>query len=135
MLSLLKDNKFIYKTYTENRTICGIDQVISDNGIFTYTDNHFVDIRSTSVNINTTSAISTVYMIESLPYPTVLNITGTNQSVKIRSEQLGIFYDSAPMFNENNLIVIVPPNLQEEIQIKNIQEKMDINVTIMRGSI
>ena len=135
MLSLLKDNKFIYKKYTENRTICGIDQVISDNGIFTYTDNHFVNIQSTSVNIDTDSASSTTCVIESLPYPTILYITGTNQNVKVKSEKLGIFMDSAPMFKENHLLLMVPPNLYEELQFANITGNNNIHASIMRGSI
>lgn len=135
MLSLLKDNKFIIKYYPSN-TIVGIDQTLPMyNGyLYTFTNNKFEGCMSTSSTIYSDSVSQTVFIVNELPYPTLLNFKSNIQDMKYRSSNLHIMNQGGYMYGISSLPVFIPKNTSGVVDIYNPYENV-INVTINRNII
>lgn len=136
MLPLLKDNNFIYKTYEDNEII-GIDQVIPryPSKIYKYSHNLFVSDYYVKEDIISTSVSSTIYTIEELNYPTVVEFNSTGTDIKFNCSDLKIFGSGGPFHKFSTMPVIVPAGLSTNVKIFNQTNANNINVNIVRYTI
>lgn len=136
MLPLLKDNKFIYKTYEDNEII-GIDQVIPryPTKIYKYSHNLFVSDYYVREDIISTSVSSTMYIIEALNYPTVVEFNSTGTDMKFSCSDLKVYGSGGPFTGFSTMPVIVPTGLSTNVKIYNQANANNINVNIVRYTI
>lgn len=136
MLPLLKDNNFIYKTYEDNEII-GIDQVIPrrPTRIYKYSHNLFVSDYYVKEDIISTSVSSTMYTIEALNYPTVIEFNSTGIDIKFICVDLKIGGSGGPFEGFSTMPVIVPAGLSTDVKIFNQRNANNINVNIVRYTI
>ena len=137
MLSLLKDNKFVYKQYEECE-ILGINQVVTSTQagiIYKFTENKFVKDDTLTTYVSTTSASETSYIIEPLNYPTVIQFLANNIKMKYRCPELLIYGTGGPMYGYSTLPIIVPKNLTASVSIFNVDNENNIDVYIRRYTI